>query len=129
MIIASIENMVMFNFLKLLTLIKVKDYRTFLSLLTGLHQTYLIIDALDECSEREELLDIITEEIMPLGHANLLVTSRMGRDIEERLYSSVEVKIGLEGQKTDADINLYVQNWIKNDRQLQKWASPVQREI
>src|SRR6202035_2231922 len=104
-------------------------FEILLSLLTSSHQTYLIMDALDESSEREDLLDVITRIIqMPLAHVNLLVTSRKERDITDALYNIVDA-IGLEGHQIDADICLHVQNCLKRDKRLCKWPPSIKDEI
>src|ERR1700727_936745 len=49
----------------------------------GFQQTYIIVDALDECSEREKLL-VLIEDIMgwKLSTLHILATSRKEQDIE-----------------------------------------------
>lgn len=67
------------------------------SLLTSsdVDQIYLVIDALDECSERRELLDVISEILQQ--NVSLLMTSRRERDINDGLQDSIEVTNDLQG--------------------------------
>jgi hypothetical protein len=103
--------------------------KTLLSVLANSHQTYLIMDALDECSEREELLDMINRIVHMSSGTNLLVTSRKERDIEEGLTDTIELRIGLDGPRIDADIRLYVDKSLENDKSLRKWTPSIKQEI
>ena len=78
---------------------------TLLSLLKSSHRTYLIIDALDECSERRELLKITRRVIQTKStHVNMLVTSREEQDIREGMQGVISDTISLECGGLDADI-------------------------
>lgn len=78
-------------------------------------EVFLIIDALDECSEelRWELLERL-ETLEP--HVHLLITSRYLDSINEelRLFSRLEVKAHR------ADIELFIDHQIKKNRNLRK---------
>lgn len=78
-------------------------------------EVFLIIDALDECSEelRWELLERL-ETIEP--HVHLLITSRYLDSIDEelKLFSRIEIKAHR------ADIELFIDHQIKKNRNLRK---------
>ncbi|KFZ24288.1 hypothetical protein V502_01228 [Pseudogymnoascus sp. VKM F-4520 (FW-2644)] len=91
-------------------------------------QSYLILDALDECADRAELLSIL-EQIAgwQLEEMRVLVTSRKERDIESSLDEIVnrECIICLQHQVVDKDIQTYVRQRLSNDKGLKKWQKDV----
>jgi hypothetical protein len=95
--------------------------------------TYIIIDALDECVDREELLRTIeTIAGWQLQNLHIIVTSRKERDIQSSLESIVDTCniIPLEREVVDEDIGKYVRHRISADKKLQKWQSgELQTEI
>lgn len=92
-------------------------------ILQGDGDTFLIIDALDECTQREELLDLI-EEICSWKQPNLkiLITSRNERDIEDVL-STLSTCICIQSAGIDSDIRLYVDKRLNSDPKLKKWSN------
>ncbi|KAJ9663080.1 hypothetical protein H2198_001072 [Neophaeococcomyces mojaviensis] len=91
---------------------------------------YLVLDALDECSSREEVLDFL-EEVLTTSNLNLSVflTSRKETDIEMQLSNSVKGKINIDQSLIDEDIRLYVHDRLKIDAKLKRWPADVQSEI
>ena len=103
---------------------------TFLSLLANSQRTYLIMDALDECSEREKLMDVISQIVKNSSlHVNLLAMSRKEQDILERLQGMIDVQIDLQGDWIDTDIDLHVRKCLESDKRLRKWNSLIKQEI
>jgi hypothetical protein len=87
-------------------------------------ESYLILDALDECSERHELLRLLEGMASwRLPRLHLMLTSRKERDIETSLSTFVGERdaICLEHQKVDQDIRSYVLQRLQNDSGLKKW--------
>lgn len=103
----------------------------------GQPQTYIIVDALDECpvlggvpSPRERVLDLI-EDFVKCGLRNLriCVTSRPETDIQEILGPLASYSLSLhdeEGQKKD--ILDYVRFSVQSDRKMRKWR-PQDKEL
>ena len=59
---------------------------TLKEIINSSQQTYIILDALDECKERKELLLLIKEMTeWNMGKLYILATSRKEKDIEESL--------------------------------------------
>jgi hypothetical protein len=98
--------------------------------LPGQGQTFIIIDALDECpnlsgtpSAREEVLDLIEELVdLELPNVHLCVTSRPEIDIRTVLDPLTSLKISLHdetGQKED--ILEYIKSVVRSDRKMRKW--------
>lgn len=65
--------------------------RIFTSILEDLQHTYLVIDALDECSTDLALLpDIITQKLLAYPHVEWIVSSRNWVDIAECLDNAAQ---------------------------------------
>jgi hypothetical protein len=97
----------------------------------GLYKdVFLVIDALDECQERDDLLDwlgVFTGS--DLLHVHLLLSSRQEKDIEDVLKPLVDSQISIQGADVDPDIRLYVQDRLSRDRKLKKWPTEIKEEI
>ena len=88
----------------------------------------MILDALDECTERNDLLEAIQQIISMPGYLNLLVTSRKEKAILEKLPSSFE-PIDLKMGSINDDICLHVRNCIENDPKFSSWPLSIKQEI
>ena len=92
--------------------------------------TYIVLDALDECSEREDLLNLIEEIIdWKIETLHLLATSRKEQDIDDCLSSRVSNEINIQSSLVDADIRVHVRDQLRKDRKLKKWSPAAQSEI
>ena len=107
---------------------------TLRQMMISLEDTYIILDALDECTERDELLTDL-EKIVAWKDASLhvLLTSRKENDIAEALIplSDERNRIGIQSALVNADIRTYVHDRLQIDRKLQRWRKrpEVQLEI
>ncbi|KAF1928951.1 HET-domain-containing protein, partial [Didymella exigua CBS 183.55] len=95
---------------------------------------YIVLDALDECTSRPELMDVLeTVAGYQLDSVHLLMTSRKERDIESSLeiYIKEEDTICLQRDVVDKDIQRYVQQRLSNDKSLTKWNkdAAIRQEI
>ena len=110
-------------------------------LLVTLHQilrpfkgTYLVLDALDECLERKDLLKDI-EELTGWKDIQLyiLATSRREKDREESMvfFNGDIKKICIQNVLVKDDIRAYVKYRLQSDRRLKRWRKEfgVQQEI
>jgi hypothetical protein len=94
-----------------------------------LPHAYLIFDPLDECPEREEVLDfLMTVSEWKVDKLKALVTSRPLSDIEEALDFVGARRIPLQSHLVDGDIKTYVSSRIVADKQLQQHSN-VKDEI
>jgi len=99
-------------------------------MLGGFRETFLILDALDECAEREELLALIEWIVgWKIGKLHILATSRREREIEETLEPLITSQICIQSALVDADINIHIRERLQNDLKLKKWPVNVQMEI
>lgn len=87
-------------------------------------QSYIILDALDECANRTELMDILeTIAGWQLKKLHILVTSRRERDIEISLETLVDARntIDLRAEMVDKDIRAYIDHRLSVDKNLKRW--------
>ena len=97
------------------------------TILDGFSSTFIILDALDECAEREKLLNWIqTFNPENLG-LHLIVTSRPEQEIEDKLKSYHYLDLVEEFE--NHDLVVYLDYQLKNDSDLQKWNFDTQEEI
>ena len=108
-----------------------------LDLLSGaisqFEDTFIIIDALDECEDMSTLWNIIRQldsnQSVP---ARFLLTSRRTIQIESEFETISEAeKICIQNSLVDNDIRIYVEYRLQNDRKLSRWKSQpeIQQEI
>ena len=101
-----------------------------LSALTLPNQKYMVLDALDECTDRPTLLPFINDLVTSSQHhVRLLATSRRERDIEEELRSVAQHVVNIQSAEVDTDISVYVRGRLATDSKLKKWPSGVKDEI
>lgn len=87
-------------------------------------ETYIIIDALDECSDRKELLLILTTMVnWKLDNLHILVTSRPEHDIETTLCALLRKEniVRLRSELVDEDIRVVVRHSLSQS----KWRKYV----
>jgi hypothetical protein len=95
---------------------------------------YVVLDALDECAQRSELMDMLEAVAeWQLDNLHLLMTSRKERDIESSLEKHIRDKDAacLQRDVVDKDIQRYVQQRLRVDKSLAKWNKDtvVRQEI
>lgn len=93
--------------------------------------TYIVVDALDECSDRDELLkkiEIIQNWQLPKLH--MLLTSRYLIEIEEALQTMThsQSRICIQSAAVNADIEVYVSHRLRHDRRLKRWQNHAQAQ-
>ena len=91
---------------------------------------YIILDALDECADREEFMTFISDLIhLQEEGFRMIITSRREKDIEEQLGPLANYEIHIQSAIVDEDIRVYVRSRLAADRKLNKWPNSVQEEI
>ena len=108
--------------------------QTLQDLVQSFDDTFVILDALDELKQREDLLYHIQEIIeWPLGSIHTLVTSRRERDIKQTLdpLLNENQNIDIQSEVVDRDIRVYVREILQTAKGLSRWRSKpeVQDEI
>lgn len=101
-------------------------------MMASLGDTYIILDALDECAEREELL-MDLKEIISWEDVNLhvLATSRREPDIEHgmKTWSNSRNWINIQSTLVDADIRTYIHDRLQVDRKLRRWQTKREMQL
>ena len=107
---------------------------TLRQMMASMRDIYIILDALDECIERSELL-VDLEQMMDWNDANshILAISRREMDIEEALtpLGDFRLKIDIRSTTISADIRTYIHDRLQVDRRLKRWQKDpkIQLEI
>lgn len=96
--------------------------------------SFIVLDALDECTDREELLPILeTIAGWQLESLHVIVTSRNEADIRASMDCHVvqDDMVCLQSKVVDRDISSYVLHRLSTDKDLQRWRKnpKAQREI
>lgn len=91
---------------------------------------YIILDALDECVDRQKLLSILQRLVYSkTGNIHILVTSRSDADLEESLTPMMTAYILIESGLIEPDIRSYIQDQLRNNPKLKRWPQKVQERI
>ena len=109
----------------------VNDMTTVLrQMLKSFSTTYILLDALDECTDREDFLHFI-EVLMSwnISSLHMLATSRKENDIATSLDPLVTSQLCIQNELVDADIRVLVLERLSNDTKLKRWPVSVQKEI
>lgn len=99
------------------------------SILQGRRKVYILLDALDECLEQDRLLKFICTIESTCKNVSIFVSSRREYNIKEALVDRVTYDIDMKTAAVDADIELFVQNFLSTDKAFRKWPSDVRAEI
>lgn len=99
-------------------------------ILKSFSSIYVLLDALDECTDREELLQFIQALVdWDIDNLHILATSRKENDIATSLEPLVTCQLCIQSALVDADIRVHVLERLSNDPKLNKWPVDVQGEI
>jgi NACHT domain len=102
---------------------------TFLSIASRAPQTYIMMDALDESSDRKLMFEVIEAILKTNDKINLLMTSRKEPDIQKMLQHSIDYVVPIEDKRVDADIHMHVERCLQNDPDLNKWDIDLKSKI
>ena len=97
-------------------------------ILGGFSSAYIILDALDECSERDKMLDWVQTLILHKNESlglHLITTSRPEKEIDDK-FSSYHC-IDLVKASESHDIEVYLDHQLQTS--WQKWPLEIQEEI
>jgi hypothetical protein len=102
----------------------------FQSVIKNMSKTYLILDALDECTDREALLPFVQSLVeQAMGSLNVLVLSRREEDIEHALSPVSKHQVRIESSLVSPDIRLHVEDRLKSDFRFLKWPPELRNEV
>jgi hypothetical protein len=98
-------------------------------LLEDTNEAFILVDALDECTDRNKLLDLIEQIHEWDDSLHLLAISRKETDIYDALSPMVSISACIQNEDIKEDIRLYVREEIKTDRALKKRSLEVRKHI
>jgi hypothetical protein len=91
---------------------------------------YVILDALDECTDREGLLAFLQEVTASKPRdLHIMATSRREKDIKDELGPVADHNINIQSAIVDEDIRVYIRDRMATDTKLKKWPDSVRNEI
>ena len=110
-----------------------KDLEALLKALIDLYdKTFIVLDALDECEDRQELLNFIENAIgWKSQKLNMIMTSRKLKDFEDFFDAELDERsrLSIQNAEVDEDIRSYVRGKLQNDRRFKRWrGQPKVRE-
>lgn len=104
--------------------------RALKDIIASFHRVYIVIDALDECSDLNNLLDFLMQTgDWKLEILHVLATSRRERRIEDGLVQLVSAQMGLGSDLVGADIRIHLSAKLDMDARFNKWTAEELLEI
>ena len=107
-----------------------KDLETLLKALIDLYEkTFIVLDALDECEDRQELLNFVESAIgWKSQKLNVIMTSRKLKDFEDFFDAEIgeRNRLSIQNEKVDEDIRSYVHGKLQKDRKFKRWRGQPQ---
>lgn len=101
-------------------------FETFLRMLQYINCVQIVIDALDECKARKELISWM-ERICAIKQADvrLLATSRREEELESGIgrWLNEENFISIQRELVDSDIRVYIRGTLHGDNDFLRWES------
>lgn len=96
-----------------------------LEMLNRVGETWLVLDALDECAAKRDVMLSWLADILKVNQANIhvLVTSRPEHDIHVSITELIpkEAIIDIQGSSVTDDIRGFVHETVRKDKGLQRW--------
>lgn len=85
----------------------------------------ILLDALDECSERRELLQWMKELILAFTNVQVIATGRPEHDLQQNLVSLLgeENCLPLNKESVDNDIRSYIKARLEEGQEFKRWAN------
>jgi hypothetical protein len=109
---------------------------TLVSLLSQESTVYIIVDALDECKEKEDeeerraVLDALRDiKSSATGPVNIFVASRPEIDITREMSDLCDIDLNVQAALVDEDIRYHVRSCLSKDTRLKRWPPNVKQEI
>lgn len=100
------------------------------AILTGNAKATVLVDALDECSQPEELVQLIGDiRSWETTDLRLLVVSRQHFEGTDALEELQPVHVSIQDEVANNDISTFVQEILNKDLKLRYWPLKVKNEI
>ncbi|KAF5507260.1 hypothetical protein CGCA056_v013701 [Colletotrichum aenigma] len=93
------------------------------------NEVYITVDAIDESNPREDFLTVIRHLATDarFKKIRLLLTSREYFDIET-VMTEFSTSISMKNEFLDADIRLYTESRLRNEKHVRNWPAQLQQE-
>ena len=99
-------------------------------ILDGLDSAYIIIDSIDECTERGKVLNWIQKIVFQkMGNLRIVVSSRPEPGIDDILRPLDSDYVDVVRDAANVDIERYIDQQLATDRRLNRWDKTVQESI
>lgn len=109
------------------TVVLVEAWR---ELVCSFQDVYVVLDALDESYEHEDVLRFIESlQHWNLPQVHLLVTSRQWTTIEASFETIAHTRICLQDSEMNEDIIMYIEEELANDKVMVKWPSEIREQV
>ena len=93
------------------------------------HQVIILLDALDECDERTDLVSFLSDLRHESLHTRIIFTSRDEKDIRNAFKEMPRLCLESQSREIARDISLYVRTRLDTDPELLWLNSHVKAEI
>ncbi|KAJ6482446.1 hypothetical protein C8R45DRAFT_1001490 [Mycena sanguinolenta] len=91
-------------------------------------RVYLVLDGLDECDGRSELLEILPA-LASDDDLHVFVASRQEQDIKEAFCDATIISLGIQTDEVGGDIRLHISHELQNRRELARLPQDLKDEI
>ena len=100
-------------------------------LLQGFKQAYIVVDALDECSDYNHLFHQVIKVIYgwKISSFHLLVSSRREKHIIITMRACTPAEICLSAELVGSDIISYINAAVEKDDMLSRWGHEIQQKV
>jgi predicted DNA-binding protein len=99
-------------------------------LLNEFQDVYLVMDALDECEQSEESLELVQELATAKdGILHLLVSSRQTQSFRSTIEPIATDVVSVNESIPAKDIQLHIREQLRKDPRMRKWPSHLQDQI
>ncbi len=97
--------------------------------ISSFEMAYILIDALDECLNWEEVLEFIKSlHGWGLWQCHLLVTSRREQQIVKSVMAMNPMKVDMSQMPVDADVQKYIDFMLSSSLELKEWG-PEEKDL
>lgn len=89
-------------------------------------KTFVVLDALDECEGRGELLDFLAPLLTKITPGlKVITTSRKLKEFEDFFYQHLadNNQVSIQNEKVGCDIDAFIQGRLLLDRRLRRWIN------
>ena len=101
-------------------------------ILYGFNSAFIVLDALDECTERAKLLNWVQTVILQKEknlQLHLVVTSQPEKEINDRFHLLDDCCLDMVAESGDYDLVAYLDYQLENNPDLRRWDQKTREEV